>query len=107
MGIPNAIELNALSNGTQTRYVGMAICRQRPGTASGVTFYTLEDETGFVNLVVWQRVFEKFALLAKTAVLLGVSGHLQAEGQVVHLIANSLWDPQETFDVAVKTRSFR
>ena len=38
-------------------YVGFVICRQRPGTASGVTFFTLEDETGFVNLVVWTQVF--------------------------------------------------
>ncbi len=55
---------------------------------------TLEDETGFVNLVLWQPVFEKYALLAKTAIFLGVTGTLQAEQGVVHLVAEHLWIPR-------------
>ena len=56
-----------MKHGKRIRYAGLVICRQRPGTASGVTFMTLEDETGFVNLVIWTRVFERYAVLVKTA----------------------------------------
>jgi error-prone DNA polymerase len=76
----------------------MTICRQRPGTATGVTFYTLEDETGFVNLVVWRQVFERHSIIARTATLLGVSGKVQSESGVVHLIADELWEPEIAFD---------
>jgi error-prone DNA polymerase len=77
----------------------MVICRQRPGTASGVVFLTLEDETGFVNVVVWSRIFEQFAVLIKSSNFLGVSGTLQKENQVVHVIANHFWDPQAQIGV--------
>lgn len=97
MGLPTAAELNALADGTRSRFAGMTICRQRPGTSSGVTFYTLEDETGFVNVVVWGHVFEKYSILARTALLLGVTGKIQRESDVVHLIAEALWDPQLPF----------
>jgi len=76
------------------RYVGLVINRQRPKTAGGVTFMTLEDETGFVNLVVWRDVFAKYALLAKTVSLLGVTGHVQSESGVVHVIAREFWEPR-------------
>jgi error-prone DNA polymerase len=106
-GLPTAVVLNALPSGSRARYVGMTICRQRPGTATGVTFYTLEDETGFVNLVVWRQVFERYAVLARTALLLGVSGKLQSENGVVHLIADELWEPDLVFTPnGTHTRSF-
>ncbi len=75
------------------RYAGLVICRQRPGTASGVTFMTLEDETGFANVVLWKRVFDAHALLARTASFLGVTGHIQTDDGVVHLVADALWEP--------------
>jgi error-prone DNA polymerase len=81
-------------DGTRVEYAGVVICRQRPGTASGVLFMTLEDETGFVNLVVWAAVFEKFAILAKTASFLGVTGRVQAEQGVVHVIVERMWLPR-------------
>ncbi len=106
-GLPTAAGLNALPDGRRARYVGVVICRQQPGTASGVTFYTLEDETGFVNLVVWRQVFEKFPVLARAAVLLGVDGRIQSDGGVVHLIADRLWEPQLAFSTSgTTTRSF-
>jgi error-prone DNA polymerase len=71
----------------------MVITRQRPGTATGVTFFTLEDETGFVNVVVWRQVFEKHELIGKTASLLGVRGKLQVESGVTHLVAETLYVP--------------
>jgi error-prone DNA polymerase len=91
--LPTAEQIHRMADGRPARYVGMVICRQRPGTASGVTFYTLEDETGFVNLVVWRQVFERHPVLAKTAVLLGVTGKIQARHGVVHLVADALWEP--------------
>ncbi|MCG8554786.1 MAG: error-prone DNA polymerase [Proteobacteria bacterium] len=92
--LPDARSLNRLPDKSAVRYAGLVICRQRPGTASGITFMTLEDETGFVNVVVRKRVFARFAVVAKTASFLGVSGKLQVEGTVVHLVADSLWLPK-------------
>ncbi|PRQ02342.1 Error-prone DNA polymerase [Enhygromyxa salina] len=93
-GMPDAETLGALPDGRKVRYVGLVICRQRPGTASGVTFCTLEDETGFVNLVIWKQVFESHAILARTAVVLGVNGRIQRAEGVTHLIADELWEPE-------------
>lgn len=105
--IPTADHLTRLPAGRHLDYVGLVICRQRPGTASGVTFYTLEDETGFVNVVVWRAIFEQHVVLAKTAVLLGVRGKIQAQDGVVHLIAEDLWDPDLRFDLeGSKPRNF-
>ena len=86
----------------------IVICRQRPATASGVTFMTLEDETGLVNVVLWKRVFDKYAVLARTASLLGVSGALQCEHGVVHIVAEALWAPKlPARPPAARSRSFR
>ena len=102
--LPDAETLNGLPDGRRVRYAGLVICRQRPGTASGVTFFTLEDETGFVNLVVWRQVFERFSLIARTAAVLGVNGKIQRAEGVTHLIADELWEPD--FEVATEgTRS--
>lgn len=92
-GWPDASTLNELPDGRHLRYVGMVICRQRPGTASGVTFFTMEDETGLVNVVVWRQVFERRALVGKTAKLLGIRGKLQVAEGVTHLIADDLFVP--------------
>ena len=97
--LPDARSVNDMNNGETVQYVGMVICRQRPGTAGGVVFLTLEDETGFVNVVVWQQVFHGFALLIKTSNFLGVKGKLQNEDGVVHLIAESFWDPHSQIRV--------
>ncbi len=97
-GIPDAQSIREFQHGRHARYVGMVICRQRPGTASGVNFFTLEDETGFVNLVVWKQVFDKHATIAKTASLLGVTGEIQKADGVIHLVAHSLWLPETKID---------
>ncbi|KPK17140.1 MAG: DNA polymerase [Myxococcales bacterium SG8_38] len=102
-GIPNATAVHRRAHGEELDYVGMVICRQRPGTASGVTFFTLEDETGFVNVVVWKRVFDRHAIVAKTAALLGVTGEIQKADGVTHLVARSLWMP----DVALAEQTSR
>ncbi len=99
-GLKDARTIASMRHGSRVRYAGLVICRQRPGTASGVTFMTLEDETGFVNLILWPTVFARYATLAKTATLLGVTGTLQAEQGIVHLVAERLWQPQLHHDLA-------
>ena len=91
MRLPTAAEVQRMPNRRQVRYAGLVICRQRPGTAKGVTFFTLEDETGFVNLVLWRETYERFRLLAKTAILLGVTGKVQRESGVTHIVVEALW----------------
>ncbi|CUW41627.1 Error-prone DNA polymerase dnaE [Magnetospirillum sp. XM-1] len=71
---------------------GLVLMRQRPGTASGVIFVTLEDETGIANLVVWPQVFERFRQMVLTSSCLKVDGRVQREGRVIHVIADRLTD---------------
>lgn len=106
-GLPDAATVRTWRDGRRVRYAGMVICRQRPGTAGGVVFMTLEDETGFVNVVLWERVFAEHRILAKTTAILGVSGKLQVESGVVHLVANTLWRPKLRHRTATaKSRDF-
>ena len=97
-GLPTAAELNGLRHGDRARYAGLVICRQRPATASGVTFLSMEDETGFVNVVVWPKIFERQAVLVKTTAFLGVTGRIESHSGVVHLVADHVWDPGRTLD---------
>jgi error-prone DNA polymerase len=104
---PDARTISRGRDGQRVDYVGVVICRQQPGTASGVVFMTLEDETGFVNLVVWQQVFQQYASVIKTTSLLGVSGKLQVQEGIVHLIAERVWVPELSRPVAeVESRDF-
>jgi error-prone DNA polymerase len=93
-GLPDARAVRRVRDGERLRYAGLVLCRQRPATASGVTFMTLEDETGFVNVVVWQPVFDRYPVLVRTAAFLGVTGKVQSEEGVVHIIADRLWRPR-------------
>jgi error-prone DNA polymerase len=106
-GWPDARTVAKQRDGQRLDYVGIVICRQQPSTASGVVFMTLEDETGFVNLVVWARVFEEFATVIRTTSLLGVTGKLQIQEGVVHLIAERVWQPELSRSVVdVDSRDF-
>jgi error-prone DNA polymerase len=105
-GIRSAKEVQAGKNGTIVRYVGMVIARQRPHTAKGVTFMTLEDETGFVNLVIWTKVFDQYAVIVKTVSLLGVKGKLQKQDGVVHVVAEELWIPEAPVVAPPQSRDF-
>jgi error-prone DNA polymerase len=71
---------------------GLVLVRQRPGSAKGVMFLTMEDETGAANVVVWVKVFEKFRRVLLSSAMLGVRGRIQREGEVVHLVAHELTD---------------
>jgi error-prone DNA polymerase len=87
-----AADLLKHKTGDWVDVVGLAICRQRPGTASGVIFMTLEDETGVANIVVWPKMFERFRKQVLRSRLLGVSGRVEREGLVVHVIASDVVD---------------
>jgi error-prone DNA polymerase len=92
--LPDARALALMRDDRKARYAGLVICRQRPGTASGVVFMTLEDETGFVNIVLWKAIFDQHVLIAKTASFLGVTGKIKKADGVVHLVADTLWHPE-------------
>ena len=80
-------------NGSRTHGLpAWCIARQRPGTAKGVIFATLEDETGVANVVVWPDVFERYRAIVLKASLLLVKGRLQREGLVIHLVAERITD---------------
>jgi error-prone DNA polymerase len=103
-----AAQLAAMPTGRQVRVAGLVITKQRPGTASGVTFITLEDETGHVNLIVWRKIAEeqRDALLA--ARLMGIEGELQIEGKVIHVIVRRMIDHSGLLgELMVPSREFR
>lgn len=74
------------------RIAGLVLVRQRPGSAKGVVFATLEDETGIANVIVWPKVLEKYRPIVLGARCIGVSGWVQSESGVVHVVAHSLED---------------
>ncbi len=84
--------LGDLPDGRPVRVAGIVTARQRPQSAGGVMFITLEDETGYVNLIVWERVWERARRIANGSRLLEVHGKLQREGLVTHVVANKLVD---------------
>jgi len=103
-----AEQLPTLGNGQSVNVAGLVITKQRPGTASGVIFVTLEDETGQVNLVLWKQVAEQYRAALLNARLLGIAGELQIEGQVIHVIARQLFDHSDMLgDLSVHSRDFR
>src|SRR5690606_12350285 len=71
---------------------GLVLVRQRPGSARGVMFITLEDDTAVANLVVWTKVFEKFRRVVLGSGMIGVKGRVQREGEVVHIVAHEIID---------------
>lgn len=85
--VPTA-SLAEMRDGTLVKVCGLITVRQRPGTAKGVLFVTIEDETGLANLVVWGTMFEKYRREILQARLLLVFGKLQIEGEVIHVIAH-------------------
>jgi error-prone DNA polymerase len=79
-------------DGRSLQVAGVVLMRQRPGSAKGVMFITIEDETGIANLVVWTAVFEKQRQIVLSAAMMAVNGRVQREGDVVHIIARNLTD---------------
>lgn len=85
-------EGTAMRDGRLTRVAGLVLVRQKPGSAKGVMFITIEDETGVANLVVWPSLFEQQRRTVLSASLLMVDGKVQKEGEVVHIVATKLHD---------------
>ncbi len=92
MRLATAEGLRGFAHGRRARAAGLVTCRQRPDTASGVVFVTLEDETGCVNVIVWRDLVERQRKELLGARLLGVEGVIEREGEVVHLVARRLVD---------------
>ena len=99
--------LEHLNNHRFVRVAGLVTCRQRPGTASGVVFLTLEDETGNINVIVWPAVQERYRQALMTAQLLLVKGTVESREGVVHVIASTLEDHGDSLTaLTVQSRDF-
>jgi error-prone DNA polymerase len=106
-GILTAAQLRERPHGAAVRTAGLVITRQRPGSAQGVTFVTLEDETGYVNLIVWRNVAERQRQALIGSRLMGVAGELQLEGEVMHVIVHRIVDLTRWLgQVATRPRDF-
>ncbi len=92
MGVKTCATATAQRDKTSAIVAGMVLVRQQPGTASGVVFMTLEDETGIANVVIWNRLYEAARRTILAARMIKVTGQIQREGEVVHLVAHSLED---------------
>jgi error-prone DNA polymerase len=105
--ILSAREMLKKEHGDWVKVAGLVLVRQRPGTASGVVFVTLEDETGVVNLILHATIYERYRAAARHARLLQADGYVQREGQVVHVLAKRLFDLSDLLaDLEVRSRDF-
>jgi len=101
----SARDLVTTPHGARVSTAGMVICRQRPGTASGVVFITMEDETGFVNLILWSRTFEKWRHVATTSSMLIAHGKVERQGEVVYVVPDRL-EKLGLYQVPAMSRDF-
>ena len=85
-------ELAKVLNGRWVKVAGLVLIRQRPGTASGIVFETIEDETGVVNLIIKPDIYDRYRPAARHAGLLQADGYVQRSGQVIHVMAKRLFD---------------
>jgi len=85
-------QLDIPPNGARIAVAGLVLVRQRPGTAKGVIFITLEDETGISNVIVWRKMYERFRRAVIAGRALKVTGRVQREGGVAHVIAEQIED---------------
>ena len=97
-----AADLCYVSTGHRVTVAGLVILRQRPGTAKGVIFLTLEDETGVINVIVWRKLYEAFRRAIIAGRLLRVTGRMQHEGGVSHLIAERIEDISDMLDLLLQ-----
>ena len=93
-----ADRLEAPPEGARVAVAGLGILRQRPGTAKGVIFVTLEDETGVVNVIVWRGIYERFRRAVIAGRMLRVTGRLQRAHGVTHVIAEQIEDISALLD---------
>jgi error-prone DNA polymerase len=91
-GILRSDALRSVKNGGRVTVAGLVLVRQRPGTAGGVIFMTLEDETGVANIIVWPKIFERLRAIVLGARFVAVTGKLQSEQGVIHIVAERMND---------------
>jgi error-prone DNA polymerase len=91
-GILRSEVLRSVKNGERVTVAGLVLVRQRPGTAAGVIFMTLEDETGVANIIVWPKIFERLRAIVLGARFVAVTGKLQSEQGVIHIVAERMND---------------
>lgn len=107
MKIARAEDLRVLPKDRPVAVAGVVLVRQRPGTAKGITFVTLEDETGVANLIIRPDVWKRFRNVALRANILLVRGRLQREGRVIHVLTSHLEDLSGRLsELAAKSRNF-
>ena len=107
LSVAPASQLKALPDGQPVRVAGIVLVRQRPGTAKGITFVTLEDETGIANLIVRPAVWQRFRQAALNATVLLAHGRLQRQGEVIHVLATQLEDLSHRLeDLGPQSRDF-
>jgi error-prone DNA polymerase len=105
--MPTAVLRDRTTDGRWVSVAGIVLVRQRPGTAGGIVFMTLEDETGTANLIVRPSIYDRFRPAARHALLLAADGRVERHGQVVHLLAFRLHDWSDLLaDYHVKSRDF-
>ncbi len=110
--VVSASKLSIVKNGMPVKVCGLVTVRQRPGTAKGVLFVTIEDETGFANLVIWGKLFEKYRREILQSKLLLVTGVVQIEGSVIHVVVKQCFNKNawlldlEQADDSTTTRVF-
>ena len=104
--LPNAM-LNLPPNGACVAVAGLVLVRQRPGTANGVIFITLEDETGICNVIVWRKLYETYRRAVISGRMLRVTGRIQREGAVCHVIAEHVEDISFMLDELLLTQASR
>ena len=91
-GVTPSSALPGIANGRRVSVAGLVLVRQRPGSAKGVIFMTLEDEAAIANVIIWPKAFERFRAIVLGARLVRVTGRLQAESGVIHIIAETIED---------------
>lgn len=91
-GIKQNDTLRRTASGARTRISGLVTCRQRPGSANGVVFMTIEDETAIANVIVWPKIFERLRPVVLGARYVAVTGRVQEESGVIHVVAEQLED---------------
>ncbi len=105
LGVTLTSVLGQMKNGQQVKVCGLVTVRQRPGTAKGVLFITIEDETGFANLVVWTKTFEAYRKVILQSRLLMVEGRLQIEGEVIHVVVSACFNLNELMQLNADARN--
>lgn len=89
-------------NGARIAVAGLVLVRQRPGTAKGVIFITLEDETGISNIIVWRKMYERFRRAVIAGRALKVTGRVQRESGVTHVVAEEIEDISWMLDELIR-----